>query len=111
MNQRDSYTLINGDFKPDNVRFDKHGNIFLIDFDGIQFFDIECEISQFIIPDFFITNCDDFFSGYFRKGRIEVDETRLLFYKLCRCITQIFRCQRSLKREENRKELLQKIIE
>lgn len=108
---RNYYTLIHSDFKPDNIRFDLDGNMFWIDFENIQFFDIEYEISQFIVPEFMITNCESFFKGYYGNRNLEIDETRLLFYKLYRCISQIYSCTISL--EENDKSIapLQYIIE
>jgi hypothetical protein len=108
---RNYYTLIHSDFKPDNIRFDLDENMFWIDFESIQFFDIEYEISQFIVPEFMITNCESFFKGYYGNRNLKIDETRLLFYRLYRCISQIYSCTILL--EENGKSIapLQYIIE
>jgi hypothetical protein len=43
--------------------------MFWIDFESIQFFDIKYEISQFIVPEFMITNCESFFKGYMTEVR------------------------------------------
>ncbi|HEX2956505.1 MAG TPA: phosphotransferase [Chitinispirillaceae bacterium] len=108
---RNYYTLIHSDFKPDNIRFDLDGNMFWIDYESIQFFDIEYEISQFIVPEFMITNCESFFKGYYGNRSLEIDDTRLSFYRLYRCISQIYSCTILL--EENSKSIapLQYIIE
>lgn len=108
---RNYYTLIYSDFKPDNIRFDLDGNMFWIDLESIQFFDIEYEISQFVIPEFMITNCDPFFKGYYGNRNLEIDENRLLFYKLYRCINQIHSCCNEFTSSETSTAPLQYIID
>lgn len=107
---RNIHHLIHCDFKPDNFRFDETGNVFWTDFKTIQFFDIEYEISQFVIPDFMITNCDAFFEKYFDSIQIEIDHNRLAFYKFVRCITQIHGCSIALNNDYDNKDLMQTII-
>jgi hypothetical protein len=108
---RNYYTLIDSDFKPDNLRFNLDGLIFWIDIESIQFFDIEYEISQFIVPEFMITNCEQFFKGYYGNRNLEIDETRLLFYRLYRCISQICSCTISLDKNDKSSAPLQYIID
>jgi thiamine kinase-like enzyme len=102
--------LIHCDFKPDNFRFDKEGNMYWIDFESIQFFDIEYEMSQFVIPEFMVTNCHSFLSKYKEGLNIEIDCDRLEFYKLARCLSQIYSCSISLRKYGADCNLLQSVI-
>jgi hypothetical protein len=89
---RDEFYLIHGDFKPDNFRFNKNGTIYWIDFESLHYFDIEYEFSQFITPDFIVTNNEWFKKGYLKDSNIAIDENRLKFYQIYRIISQIANC-------------------
>lgn len=107
---RNTFYLIHSDFKPDNFRFDRNGNIYWIDFESLQYFDIEFELAQFIVPDFMITNDECFKKGYSKAIKFDIDWNRLLLYQIFRCISQIVNCSSAVITENN-KELNDKIIE
>src|SRR5690606_23839112 len=98
---RNTFYLIHSDFKPDNFRFDRNGNIYWIDFESMQYFDIEFELSQFITPDFMITNNKCFKKGYFKGSKLDIDENRLMFYQIFRSISQIINCSNTAITKEN----------
>jgi hypothetical protein len=79
------YNLIFPDFKPDHILFDKDGKLFLIDYEDVQYFDIEYQHATFTIPTFSFFNSDNYYSIYFRDRNYKVDKNRLLFYQICRC--------------------------
>ncbi len=107
---RDEFYLIHGDFKPDNFRFDKNGTIYWIDFESLHYFDIEYEFSQFITPDFMVTNNEWFKKGYFRDGKFSIDENRLKFYQIYRTVSQMVNCGNAMA-EKDDKEPIESIIE
>lgn len=106
-----SYSLIWGDFKPDNIRFDKNDSMVLVDFECLQYFDVEYELSQYMIPDFMLTNRNEFLNGYLKNSSVQIDQTRLDFYKAGRCISQIYHCSDFLNRGLDVREPLFDIID
>ncbi len=102
--------IVRSDLKPDNFRFDRNGNLYWIDFERLQYFDVEYEFSQLITPDFMITNNDDFKNGYFKDKKLNIDENRMIFYQIYRSVTQIVNCSNTMIIKDD-KEPIKAIIE
>ena len=109
--ERKSYSLIHGDFKPNHFLFDNQGNLVLIDCDGMQYFDVEYEYAQFMVPQFAFSNCQTFFESYHKNREIEIDKDRLLFYKACHAISGISFCSEYLIKYNGKDPLYEKIIQ
>lgn len=86
---KNEYNLIFPDFKPDHILFNKNGKLFLIDYEDVQYFDIEYQHAALTIPTFTFFNSDNYYSIYFKNRNYEIDKKRLLFYQIYRC-TSIF---------------------
>jgi len=86
---RDSYNLILPDFKPDHILFTEFGEIVLIDCEDVQFYDIEFQLAQMMLPTFCFCNCDAFYSAYCANWEFQIDPSRLSLYQLSKAISYI----------------------
>ncbi|MBN1756886.1 MAG: phosphotransferase [Chitinispirillaceae bacterium] len=83
---KDNFHIIHSDIKPDNFRFDADGNIYWVDNESLQYFDMEFELAQCMIPEFSVLNTAEFLQGYFYNWNVSIDEDRLRYYKIYWCI-------------------------
>lgn len=95
MIKSDRYSLVHGDLKPNHFILSEEGRLYWLDLEGCKYFDVEFEISEFLMP-FSFTNSPLFLESYYAKNPIKPNQSRLAFYKLYRLITSVSACAESV---------------